>query len=447
MPSVFHGFFDRQNYERHVIMERNNYVVYCHTSPNGKKYIGITRQEPGKRWNNGKGYSYNRHFHRAIQKFGWDNIKHDLLYDQLTQKEAAELEKLMIAKYQTTNPDFGYNMTSGGEVGYQLTSDCKTKLSEAHIKINKDGRNKKRNIGGNNARAKTIYQYTKDDVFLCEYRSVSDAARVLAFSGIAKNAETARQSIMKAANHRLVNVRGYKAITRSAYGYQWKYEKDSDLNGCVLIKKRKRRTRPVLKYSLTGKLIKKYATIKEAADELGVKEAHISQCASGSRISAHGYMWIYADTENIEKVIKEKVSKKMLASWMYSKENHRAKSVEQYDFDGNYIQTFATIADASRTLDISPSEISACARGKKHNKSAGGFIWVYADDNNKNNILDKAMNKGCEKAVNQYTLNGEYIKTFTSIAEIKKSLGSSAHISDVCCGKRNNALGYTWKYA
>jgi len=33
-----------------------NYTVYQHTVPNGKNYIGITRQEIGKRWKNGKGY-------------------------------------------------------------------------------------------------------------------------------------------------------------------------------------------------------------------------------------------------------------------------------------------------------------------------------------------------------------------------------------------------------
>lgn len=32
------------------------WCVYIHTSPSGKKYIGITSQNPQKRWQNGKGY-------------------------------------------------------------------------------------------------------------------------------------------------------------------------------------------------------------------------------------------------------------------------------------------------------------------------------------------------------------------------------------------------------
>lgn len=35
----------------------NNYTVYKHTFPNGKIYIGITKQAPSKRWRNGTGYS------------------------------------------------------------------------------------------------------------------------------------------------------------------------------------------------------------------------------------------------------------------------------------------------------------------------------------------------------------------------------------------------------
>lgn len=32
------------------------WVVYKHTFPNGKVYIGITGQEPYKRWKYGNGY-------------------------------------------------------------------------------------------------------------------------------------------------------------------------------------------------------------------------------------------------------------------------------------------------------------------------------------------------------------------------------------------------------
>ena len=34
----------------------NNYTVYCHIFPNGKRYVGITKQKPEYRWDNGNGY-------------------------------------------------------------------------------------------------------------------------------------------------------------------------------------------------------------------------------------------------------------------------------------------------------------------------------------------------------------------------------------------------------
>ena len=44
------------------------YCVYMHTCPKGRVYIGITRNNPLKRWQNGTGYRTNEYFTRAIKK-------------------------------------------------------------------------------------------------------------------------------------------------------------------------------------------------------------------------------------------------------------------------------------------------------------------------------------------------------------------------------------------
>lgn len=105
------------------------YSVYKHTCPNGKIYIGITSREPKERWNSGYGYRTNQHFWNAIQKYGWKNIKHEILYEDLSEQEAYNLEIQLIAKYDTTNPDKGYNHSTGGEC---ITSGVK--FSEEHRK-------------------------------------------------------------------------------------------------------------------------------------------------------------------------------------------------------------------------------------------------------------------------------------------------------------------------
>lgn len=45
-----------------------NYIVYKHTFPNGKVYIGITKMSPKQRWGNqGKGYYHNKEMWEAIK--------------------------------------------------------------------------------------------------------------------------------------------------------------------------------------------------------------------------------------------------------------------------------------------------------------------------------------------------------------------------------------------
>lgn len=63
------------------------YTVYKHTSPNGKVYIGITKLSVERRWQEGKNYKTSNHFNNAIKKYGWDNIKHEILFTGLSRSE------------------------------------------------------------------------------------------------------------------------------------------------------------------------------------------------------------------------------------------------------------------------------------------------------------------------------------------------------------------------
>ena len=113
--------------------ENNTWVVYLHTNQaNNKKYVGITSKKPEHRWNYGKGYKYNNHFWNAIQKYGWDNFEHEILLSGLSASEACEEEKRLIALYQSNNPSFGYNNTSGGDSGFTMSDETRNKISEAN---------------------------------------------------------------------------------------------------------------------------------------------------------------------------------------------------------------------------------------------------------------------------------------------------------------------------
>ena len=109
----------------------NCYTVYVHISPSGKRYYGLTCQQVEKRWLNGMGYIKNEHFYRAIQKYGWDAFKHEIVAEGLTREEACALEESLIAEYHTQDYNFGYNITSGGESNRHVQSS-KDKISKAN---------------------------------------------------------------------------------------------------------------------------------------------------------------------------------------------------------------------------------------------------------------------------------------------------------------------------
>lgn len=91
-----------------------SWYVYKHTSPSGKVYIGITgRDNPEIRWCKGTGYSRQVYFGRAIAKYGWENIKHEILLSGVSKEEAIYAEKYLIKWYKMHN--ISYNITDGGE--------------------------------------------------------------------------------------------------------------------------------------------------------------------------------------------------------------------------------------------------------------------------------------------------------------------------------------------
>ena len=111
-----------------------NYYVYLHLNKtNGKKYYGITSEvRPEIRWQ--KGYSHNKHFSSAIKKYGWDNFEHIIIADKLTKIEAETMEQQLIARDQTNNSQYGYNLTSGGGLGVFRHSEESKKLMSEHSK-------------------------------------------------------------------------------------------------------------------------------------------------------------------------------------------------------------------------------------------------------------------------------------------------------------------------
>lgn len=116
----------------------NVYTVYKHISPNGKEYVGMTRNIQ-KRWEgNGCSYTKNSEFRNDIMKYGWDNFQHIIIKDGLSLRKASKLEDELIV--EAMNRGVAYNIARGGiggshpawNKGIPLSEEQKAKLTAAN---------------------------------------------------------------------------------------------------------------------------------------------------------------------------------------------------------------------------------------------------------------------------------------------------------------------------
>lgn len=86
--------------------EKCTWSVYVHKCPDGMVYVGTTSMFPCRRYKGGKGYINNVEFYEAIQKWGWENITHDVVMQCSDENMAKRLETELIA---ATMPDKSFN--------------------------------------------------------------------------------------------------------------------------------------------------------------------------------------------------------------------------------------------------------------------------------------------------------------------------------------------------
>ena len=78
-----------------VYTMKNNYSVYQHVTPDGMYYFGATSNVE-RRWSN-NGAEYKRTaLQPYIEKFGWDNIQHIVLFENQTKENALWTENFLI---------------------------------------------------------------------------------------------------------------------------------------------------------------------------------------------------------------------------------------------------------------------------------------------------------------------------------------------------------------
>lgn len=99
---------------------------------NRKCYIGqsIDIERRYKRHKNAMNNNSQLYFHRAIRKYGFDNFSFEILIE-CPKENLNYWEKFYIRYYCSNNPDWGYNMTDGGE-STNPTQEVRQKISLAN---------------------------------------------------------------------------------------------------------------------------------------------------------------------------------------------------------------------------------------------------------------------------------------------------------------------------
>ena len=108
-----------------------NFKIYKYTNNvNGKVYIGQTKCTLKERaQSGGRNYRECRKFYNAIQKYGWNSFSGEILVDGLTADEANRLERFYIMQYRSTEDEFGYNISLGGDQ-HEMSDESRLLISK-----------------------------------------------------------------------------------------------------------------------------------------------------------------------------------------------------------------------------------------------------------------------------------------------------------------------------
>ena len=298
----------------------NTFCVYMHKIPNNKVYIGITSREPEKRWGkDGYGYRNNLLFKRAIDKYGWKNIEHTILFKNLSEQEAKNKEICLISLYKSNNSKYGYNISIGGDyttLGYKFSEKQKENLRKAKFK----------------------------PIYCVEENKIYNSVKELQDSG------------HKYYNNTLNGTRNTyqgKHFIRAANLEKLK-SGELELKNCF-----KKRV-----ICLETKKI--YNSISEAARDTNTRGNSISECCSGKLKSSNKLHWLYYD---------EKFDISLCDSIIKAKKKINNSNIRKIKcIETNEI--FESCIDATRKLNI--YHISECCNKKR--KTAGGLHFEYCKE-------------------------------------------------------------------
>ena len=130
-------------------------------------------------------------------------------------------------------------------------------------------------------------------------------------------------------------------------------------------------SKKVYAYNKDGDLAYEYNSTHDAERDLNIGSNNISYCCLGNTLTYKGFVWSY-----------NKLSKQDVLD-RFEKTNRKGKpksiSVNQFDLNGNFINSYKSVREAGRELKINRYAIASVCR--RESEQTHGFIFEYADNN------------------------------------------------------------------
>lgn len=184
----------------------------------------------------------------------------------------------------------------------------------------------------------------------------------------------------------------------------------------------------VTQYSIEGKKINVYPSVKVAASKTGGDPDTISKCALHKTMTCGGYVWRY-DGDIYRGEYKDRIKSK-------------PRPIVQYSLAGKKIAQFESVTEASQKTGFNVSTLLDCAH--KRSKTSHGLVWRFVGDAYKGEYSNHRIGK----PVTQYTLEGKKLNVYPTIEEAARATGlTAANIQKNTSGSNKTAGGYIWKFS
>lgn len=427
---------------------------------NDKVYIGQTTTTINNRWSQHKTHKDKRsHLRSALDKYGIENFKIEEVshYTRDTKEKLIRIlnkkEIYYIAKYNSTDPALGYNISIGGNsnigtclaipvdvynlngelIGsYESATDAAYSLHVGKGEAQKCCKGKALVVA-----KKYVFRYKGepfDKYDLYHYKRSTFVYQFDLNGNFIKKYDNYTQAALEVTGNRDCAV-GIKNCAigenKTAYNYYWSTDENFNFD-----LENYRNRMPIDKYDFDGNYICTYSSISDASMDMfntlqGVSA--ISYCCKGVATQAFNYIWRFKGDSFI---LNDKKIRLLRIP------------IDQYSEDGELLNTFDSYQDALRYLNKRLDQggnIKKCCDGESPIRF--GYVWRYHGDSFDKYPVYKKRG-GSDKSVDQYTIDGKYIKTYHSsqAAAIDVGYKNGCSISAVCRGERKSAKGYLWKY-